>query len=215
MAASCGLYHSCSQNLAIRLLLPNYIMPTNEEIVTAEEQTDETPPAETLDEDAVKAHPMYKELEGKHAAARKGMDTSNLTNKELKAEVAKFKTLAGVEEEVEAKGEEPITREELEGKLWKLQHSEDIGIYSDEEYEQDIKEGIPSDKALKYAKLRYQANPDQARLERQKQMASGSSANTRTLDSTDITEKDREDMAKWGYSEAAILKQKQLKKERA
>lgn len=166
-----------------------------------------------VSDETIVSHPKYKELEEKHAAARKGMDQSNLTKKQLEAEVAKYKTLAGVEEEPEPEEEKPLTRAELQEQLWELKHAKDVEVYSDEEYENDIKNGIPRDYALKTAKLRAQANPDKARLERQKLNASGSGS-TRELDDTDLTEKDRENMAKWGYSEDAIRKQKALKKER-
>jgi len=46
-------------------------------------------------------------------------------------------------------------------------------------------------------------------------MASGSPASNRDLsDTSEITDKDRENMKKWGYSEEALKKQKQLKKDR-
>lgn len=201
-------------------------MPTDEETtdVNASKQTEEvketegeeteTLPAETLTEDAVKAHPKYKELEEKHAAARTGMDESNVSKKELKSEIARLKVLAGEEETETEEEEKPLTRAELNDKLWLLQNAKDIEIYSDEEYEKDIADGIPKEYALKTAKLRGKSDPDKVRLENLKQTASGSSANNRELESDEITEKDRKGQKKWGYSDKAILKQKQLKKER-
>lgn len=192
-------------------------MPTVEEdnASTQTETEEESPPETTQTEDDITSHPKYKELEEKHAAARKGMDESNLTKKQLQAEVAKYKTLAGIEEEEpEEEEEKPLTRAELQEQLWELKHGQDIEVYADDEYKADVENGIPKEYALKMAKLRAQANPDKARLERNKLSAQGSSSSTREIDDTDITEKDREGMAKWGYSEEALRKQKELKKER-
>jgi hypothetical protein len=188
-------------------------MPTDELNASEHDESEDSHHDNSDTKDDVKSHPDYQELEKKYAAARQGMDKSNLTKKQLEAEVAKYKTLAGVKEEPEETEEKPLTRAELQEQLWELKNAKDVEIYSDEEYEQDIKNGIPRDYALKTAKLRAQANPDKARLDRQKQMASGSSGH-REIDDQDFTEKDRQDMAKWGYSEEALRKHKQLQKER-
>lgn len=163
----------------------------------------------------IENHPFVKELKEKQAAARTGMDKANLTKKQLEAELAKYKLLAGEEEPVV---EEPkpsfVTKEELTSTLWEAQNAKDIELYADDEYKLELDRGVPKDVALKYAKLRHQKNPNSAQVMRQQAMASQGSSSTRDLTDVDITDEDRADMARWGYSEKAILKQKRLKKVR-
>ena len=190
-------------------------MPTDQEIdasVATAERAEGTS-SETTDD--VMSHPKYKELEQKYAAARQGMDKTNLSKKELQAEVARLRVLAGEEEKVETAEEtQTVTKAELHAQLWELQNSKDVEIYGDDEYKQDVEKGIPREYALKTAKLRFQSNPDKARLERQHSMASGSNAGIRNLESADMEGFNEEEAKKWGYTKETWLKQKELKKAR-
>lgn len=169
----------------------------------------------TLTPEQLAENPHFKDIQTKYAASRTGMDTANLSSKQLKAEVARLKILAGETEEEEPIEESTtVTKQELKDQLWELSNSKDVELYADDKYEEDIEKGIPKEYALENAKLRLQANPDKARIERNKLSAQGGNSSERNLDSTDITDKDRVAMKTWGYTEEAILKQKQLKKDR-
>lgn len=167
----------------------------------------------TLTPEQLAENPHFKDIQTKYAASRTGMDTANLSSKQLKAEVARLKILAGEEEEP-IEESTTVTKQELKDQLWELSNSKDVELYADDKYEEDIEKGIPKEYALENAKLRLQANPDKARIERNKLSAQGGNSSERNLDSTDITDKDRVAMKTWGYTEEAILKQKQLKKDR-
>ena len=163
----------------------------------------------SLQEDDVKSHPAYKDLEKKYSAARTGMDSSNLTKKQLEAEVARLRVLAGESEE-ETVEEAPRTEFVTKEDLWNFQHESDIELYADEIYEKEVAQGVPRDTALQYAKLRYTREPSEAQLQRQQYNASGNTS-VRKLTNIEITDKDREDMKKWGYSEATLLAHKKLR----
>lgn len=192
-------------------------MPTVDDNASGQPAPKAPPATSEISEDAVKAHPLFKELEEKHSAARTGMDQSNLSKKELQAEVARLRVMAGEEgPKAEAKTDEPqvVTKAELQQQLWQLQNAKDVEVYGDEQFTKDVESGIPRDYALQNAKLRYQSSPDKARLERQQTMASGSATSTRTLESEDLEGFDPVEAAKWGYSKESWLKQRQLKKAR-
>jgi hypothetical protein len=160
----------------------------------------------------IEAHPHVQELKKKYAAAHTGMDQSNLSKKQLEAELAKYKMLAGEEEPPEEE-ERPqfVTKEELSSTLWETKHAKDIELYGDETYQKELEQGVPRDIAIRYAKMRHESSPNQAKVIRQQSVAQGSSASTRDLSDTEITDEDREDMKRWGYSEKAILRQKKQK----
>ena len=162
------------------------------------------------------AHPHVQELKKKFSDAHVSMDKTNTSKKELLAELAKYKTLAGVEDEVEVTAPDTgtVTKAELKEQIWELKYARDVDLYGDDEYKNDLKAGIPREYALKTAKLRFQSNPDKARLERQQSMASGSSVSDRNLDDNELTDADRKNMALWGYSEETAKKHKALKKSR-
>ena len=194
-------------------------MPTDD-TVNGASPTDQTVNASqidvtTLTAEQIEAHPLVQDLKKKYSAAHTDMDKTNLSKKELQAELAKYKTLAGVEDEP-VKVEEPqtVTKAELKEQIWELKNAEDIELYGDDEFKKDVENGIPREYALKNAKLRFQSNPDTVRLERQRTMASGTAMGTRNLDSDDITEADRKGMAQFGYSEEDVRIQKKLKRER-
>lgn len=166
----------------------------------------------TLTPEIIESLPYVKELKEKHAAARTKMDESNLTKKQLEAEVARLKILAG-EEAAVAEEVKPsfVTKEELSETLWESQNAKDLELYADEQFHKDVEIGVPRSKALEYAKLRQQKETNSAQLLRQQSMASSGSTSTRDLENIEITDKDREDMKKWGYSEATLLKHKKMK----
>lgn len=192
-------------------------MPTDENVnasvATASNAEGSTP---AITDEVITSHPKFKELEQKYSAARTGMDTSNLSKKQLAAEVARLKVLAG-EEETAPPEEKPafVTRAELEAKAWELSNKKDLDLYADETYKEELSQGIPPAKALEYAKLRYQSNPQNAKVQRQQAMSSQGSTSVRDLSDVEITDEDRADMKMWGYSEETLLKQKRMKKERA
>jgi len=169
----------------------------------------------SLTEEQIETHPHVQELRKKYSAAHSGMDSANLTKKQLEAENARLRVLAGEEAENE---EEPkpsfVTKEELTSTLWETQNAIDVELYGDEDYRKELDRGVPKDIALQYAKLRFQKNPNSAQVMRQQAMASQGSTSTRDLSDVEITDEDREDMKKWGYSEKALLRQKKLKASR-
>lgn len=169
-----------------------------------------------ISDEVITSHPKYKELEEKHSAARTGMDKSNLTKKQLEAEVARLRVMAGEEDETVIEEAKPsfVTREELESKAWEIAHARDLELYADEDYQKEIEQGVPRQTALKYAKLRHEKSPNQVQVSRQQSMASAGSTSTRDLSNVEITDEDRADMKAWGYSEKALLKQKEMKKAR-
>lgn len=167
----------------------------------------------SIPDEVITSHPKYKELEEKHSAARTGMDKSNLTKKQLEAEVARLKVLAGEEKKVEEEKTQPspyVTKEEL----WETQHAKDLEIYGDETFQKEVEQGIPRHIALNYAKLRYEKAPNNAQVARQQSMASAGSTSARDLSNIEITDEDRRDMQQWGYSEKTLLKHKAMKKAR-
>lgn len=166
-----------------------------------------------ITEDVIKTHPLYKELEEKHSAARTGMDKSNLTKKQLEAEVARLRVLAGEDAKIEETKPEPspyVTKEEL----WETQHAKELELYGDEQFKKEVEQGIPRHIALNYAKLRYEKAPNNPQVIRQQSMASAGSTSTRDLSDIEITDEDRRDMKEWGFSEATLKKHKALKKAR-
>ena len=168
-----------------------------------------------LTPEQLEQHPHVQELKTKYSAAHSGMDKANLTKKQLEAELAKYKLLAGEEEPVVEEAKPSfVTKEELSATLWESQHAKDLELYADDDYKKELDRGVPKDIALHYAKLRHQKNPNSAQINRQQAMASPGSSSTRDLSDIEITDEDRADAKLWGYSEKAILKQKQLKKSR-
>ncbi len=195
-------------------------MPTDAEIDAAK-PTDPNANASQVDvtkltPEQLEANPHFQDLKTKYSAAHKGMDESNLSKKELKAEVARLKVLAGEEVKPEDKVELPAKEPTYATKedIWELKNAKDIEVYGDEEFTKDVENGIPRDYALTTAKLRFQSNPDKARLERQQTMASGTAAGTRILDSDELTEAEQAGITKGLYSKEAVMIQRRLKKER-
>lgn len=190
-------------------------MPTDDDVNALLPDAQAQQEAPVLTDEVITSHPKYKELEEKHAAARKGMDSSNLTKKELQAEVARLKVMAGEEKEPELTDEpQTVTKKELQEQIWELKHSSDVELYGDDEFKKDIETGIPRDYALKTAKLRFQSNPDKARLSRQQTMASGPAMGTRNLDGDELTATEQKGIADGLYTKETALKYRQIQKER-
>lgn len=127
-------------------------------------------------------HQQVEELKKKHSAARKGLDEKAKLLKEKEAEIARLKVLAGEDSKEETPEEDEsqpkyVTQEELDSKAWEIAHKSDLELYSDDEFKSDVESGIPKEKALKYAKLRYETMDDSARRERQEAVASTGSVN--------------------------------------
>jgi hypothetical protein len=168
-----------------------------------------TPPAD-IPEETVRNHPLFKEIEGKATAAEREA-------KRYKGRLDRaHKGMTEEEETPDVPAEKPVeptnfvTKEEL----WARDNAADLELYGDDQYKNDIAAGIPKDYALNNAKLRFQSNPDKARLERHQVTASRSSASTRNLESDDAEGFNPEHAARWGYSKETYVKQQQLKKAR-
>ena len=176
--------------------------PTGSE---AEQTPDENPPAQ-VSEEAVKNHPLFKKLEEEHSAAEREKNR-------YKGRLDKVQKGMAEEEEKPAKkkDESPYATKE---ELWELRNAKDVELYGDDEYKTDLESGIPRDYALKTAKLRYGSNQDKARLDRQKMMASGSSASVRNLESEDLEGFNEEDAKRYGYTKETWLKHQKMKQER-
>jgi len=169
----------------------------------------------SISPEQIESHPHVQELKKKYAAAHSKMDATQLSHKQLEAELAKYKTLAGVEElEEEEVTPSYITKAELTSTLWEDRNAKDIELYADDDYKIELDRGVPRDIALKYAKQRHQKSPNSAQVQRQQAMASGSSTSTRELTDIDVTDEDRVNMKLWNYSEKTLLKQKALKRSR-
>jgi len=170
----------------------------------------------SLTPEQLEANPHFADLKTKYSAARTGMDDANVSKKDLKAEIARLRVLAGEEitPEKEDDSSKPITKADLQKQVWELSNAKDIDLYGDEEYKNDVDSGIPKEYALKTAQLRFQSNPDKVRLERQQFMASGSSASTRNVSSIDMEGYNPEEAKKWGYSKETWIKQREMKKAR-
>lgn len=192
-------------------------MPTDDDNGANPTVTDNAPALDiaTLTPEQLESHPHVQELKKKYSAAHSGMDSANLTKKQLEAEVARLKVMAG-EEELEEEEPTPsfVTKEELTSTLWEAQNAKDLELYADDDYKKELDAGVPKSIALQYAKMRAQKNPNSAQVMRQQAMASQGAASTRDLSDVEITDEDREDMKKWGYSEKSLLRQKQLKRDR-
>lgn len=104
------------------------------------------------------------------------------------------KETKGTEKE---KKSEPAKKEEesdfvTKDELWEQQNAESIELYGDEEYQADVEGGVPKDKALKYAKTRYESDPDRAATERAKAMGgSGRKTNREGGEPVVLTDHDK------------------------
>lgn len=166
-----------------------------------------------LTPEQLEGHPHVQELKKKFSAAHQDMDKTNLSRKELQAEVARLKVLAGEEDTpVLHTQSDPVTKEELQAQVWELKHGNDLELYGDDQYKSDITRGIPKDYALENAKLRYQSNPNTANLARQQSMASGAAAGVRNLAGEDLTPLELEGIAQGLYSKETALKHRELKR---
>lgn len=162
-------------------------MPTDDQT----EVTALSPDAEAQQEDSdssddLESHPKYAELKKKHSAARKGLDDKAKELKLAKAELARLKVLAGESEEEPEESEEDskyVTKDEL----WEIANKREIQLYADDEYKEDVKAGIPRDKALRYAMLRGGVSDNSARRDRLEAMASGSGTDRSLAGEEEVT----------------------------
>lgn len=108
-------------------------MPTDENVNASEQTVAQTPPAQPeITEDAVKAHPLYQELERKHSAARQGMDKANIEKKEA-----------------QKASENSVPQEDT---LWLIENAADLKLVKNEFASYKAK-GYSQDDALRLAKL--------------------------------------------------------------
>ena len=184
-------------------------MPTDETVektedVNASPQTEESPPENPETTDDITSHPKYKEMEEKHAAARKGMDKANLSKKELEAENARLRVLAGQEsEDDEVPDEQPksVTEKELAELEWKIKNEKRIALVEDD-YEEILEEGYQGEKvsknvALELAEKRAKIDSSSAQRDRHQDMATSSVTNRSAEEPIEITDYDR----KFGITE--------------
>jgi hypothetical protein len=74
------------------------------------------------------------------------------------------------EEKPEGEGNDQfVTKDEL----WERDNAEQIELYGDDEYKADIEAGVPKEQALKYAKMRFDADPDHPNRKRAEEMGGG------------------------------------------
>lgn len=126
-------------------------MPTVEHDNAPGQTVETTPPAAPeISDDAITSHPKYKELEGKHAAARKGLDQYAVENKKLK------KLVVGDDAEEEAPSPKPATTQDLESVKqeirWELKNEQQISFADKNgKYSEYVKQGKSREDALKLA----------------------------------------------------------------
>ncbi len=169
------------------------------------QQTSTVNPPVELSEEAVKNHPAFKKLEKDYSAAEREKNR-------YKGRLDKVQKGISDEEEPEKEPEQSpyVTKDEL----WEFKNANDVEIYGDEQFKKDVASGIPRDYALNTAKLRFQSNPDKARLERQQVMASGTAVSTRNLSSDEFSETELKGIADGLYTKETVLKHRELKKSR-
>lgn len=147
-------------------------MPT-EDTLNASEQTVTTPPATPdISDDLIKSHPLYKDLETKHAAARQGMDIANVENKKLK-------TLLVGEKPEEPKAPEAATKDDLASTKaqikWELANEAAIGLADKNGlYSKLISEGKTPQDALDLALYREGFTPKTRSSESMRQASAAS-----------------------------------------
>jgi hypothetical protein len=142
-------------------------MPTDPQNVDASPADGTTPPADpSTQDDPIRSHPLYKELEEKHSAARKGLDDKA---KELK----RIKTALLNDEPVSPAPTAPKSdaQKMKEDIVWEMRNEEKISLAS-KEYESYVADGIPRDKALKLALLDKGITDDKSLSEHLRQQAS-------------------------------------------
>ena len=99
-------------------------MPTDN--VNASEQTTQVPPATPeITDDLIKSHPLYQDLETKHAAARKGLDEKAIENKKLKQLVVGEEPEQPKTPEFATKEDVASTKAQLK---WELSNEKAIGL---------------------------------------------------------------------------------------
>jgi hypothetical protein len=126
-----------------------------------------------LSEDAVKAHPLYKDLETRYAAAHLEIDGKK-TKKQLEAEVARLKVLAG-EEGTQAPAPAPMNdaRKMQEEITWNIKHESDLQL-AGQPYYDFLARGYAREDALTLA-LAKRPDGEKALLENLRAQQSGSS----------------------------------------
>lgn len=132
-------------------------MPTDD-IVNASEQTVDTLPASPdITDDLIKSHPLYQDLETKHAAARRGMDEKAIENKKLKQLVVGEEPEKTELPETATKADLATTKEQIK---WELSNEKAIGLADKNGlYSTLLSEGKSQKDALDLALFREGFNP--------------------------------------------------------
>ncbi len=111
---------------------------------------EQTPPAApVITDDLIKSHPLFQDLETKHAAARQGMDQANVQLKQLK------KALVN-EDEPEIPEPTPATTNDIQSMKeeirWELKNERQIDLANKNgKFDSYVKEGKSKQDALKLA----------------------------------------------------------------
>ncbi|UOF79915.1 hypothetical protein [Caudoviricetes sp.] len=126
--------------------------PTGDNANASGQTVEKTPPVTTpeITDDFIKSHPLFKELETKHAAARTGMDKFAIENKRLK-------TLVVGEEATPSEPEpKPATTNDLVAMKdeirWELKNEQQIELANKNgKYDEYLAQGKAKADALKLA----------------------------------------------------------------
>ena len=163
-----------------------------------------------ITDDLIKSHPLYQDLEKKHSAARKGLDDKAKEVKRLKQAIVDDEPEAQEEKVEEAKG---FTQDEKDLLKWEIKNQDKIDLAS-EEFEKYRSKGYQPEDALRLA-LDDKGISKTNLPEHLRQISSGVPGATVNRESvSDVTDKEREWMKEYGYSEETLKAHKKLKAER-
>src|SRR3990167_11014049 len=138
-------------------------MPTDELVNASDDTAKAEVIAPAISDADISAHPKFKELEEKYAAARTGMDEANIKLKKTK------------EEKKELKEPQYVTTEALELARWEIQNEKLIALAPDE-YKKYMEEGLKHEYALKLAHQDKGISPSKSEALRQSESAQAGSA---------------------------------------
>ena len=153
-----------------------------------------------ITDDLVKSHPLFQELEKKHAEARKGMDHANIKMRKLEKSLKEDNGDDTKEEKA------PDDIDDWKNLVkWELSHSDDIAV-AEEEYETYKSKGYSKEDSLRLAHLDKGITHAPSEDRKSTPTTGGATVNRDLKPS--IPDDARKDMAIWGYSEETYLKHK-------
>lgn len=169
-------------------------MPTDESVNASDDTAKAEVIAPAISDADISAHPKFKELEEKYAAARTGMDEANIKLKKTK------------EEKKELKEPQYVTTEALEIARWEIQNEKLIALAPDE-YKKYRDEGLKHDYALKLAHQDKGISPSKSESLRQSASAQAGASVDRSGE-VEVPDTVKSDAEKWGYSVETYKKYK-------